>query len=628
MIAVGPPSVSAADGSGTGYNGVTLLRRQTNNDVVTTFANNPNPPTLGSAGPGTNMFPIWLRVRRTGNNFYFYTGADGTNWMLCGRATSQTQWPVATYVGMATTAAAKSSYTQSRFSQYGDFVAPAQPQVLLLGMANNVGGASPVDNPAGNPNGPAKWLSADTSVYNLLISRGYSVTIEAAGTCRIEDATGMSLIFWMGTSSSSDFPATTGGAGGGNGGNPNGFTWTPVPIIQAKDATLPKEGWVYSASDEGHVVGQTQLKIINTNNPIVKGFYVSNQVVQLQNAGQYFSYAKTNSGSAGLAPGFIPVAVNPTNNQFVSIYYADKASSGLANTGVFGATNFIAHRRVGLWLGDNGGDPAGDFSNRTSDGDRLLQNAISWAIATNEVPYITNPPVNTAVVAGNSAQFTVGAWGPSPFRYQWYKISGGTTNPVGGSYANYYTPATTLADSGIQFQVVVTGLYGSVTSSVVTLTVQNGLIITGQPQNQTNTVGGTVTFNVTLTGTSPSYQWYSNNVAILLNANNTSYTTVPLTLANNGDVYKCIVTNLVSSVTSSNATVTVISTAPPGISSFKMIDSTHFSINWSNGSSTSMLLSSTNLAVPGWTPVVTNPGLPYTITVSPNTSKQFFKVQQ
>jgi hypothetical protein len=100
-----------------------------------------------------------------------------------------------------------------------------------------------------------------------------------------------------------------------------------------------------------------------------------------------------------------------------------------------------------------------------------------------------------------------------------------------------------------------------------------------------------------------------------------------LTFANNGDIYKVTVTNLVTSVTSSNATVTV---PKLGISSFSRIDSTHFSINWSNGSANSVLYSSTNL-VPlssGWIPIVTNPALPYTITVSPNAPEQFFRVKQ
>jgi cytochrome P450 len=45
------------------------------------------------------------------------------------------------------------------------------------------------------------------------------------------------------------------------------------------------------------------------------------------------------------------------------------------------------------------------------------------------------------------------------------------------------------------------------------------------------------------------------------------------------------------------------------------VDSTHWSINWSNGTSASVLLSTTNLSgSSSWTPVATNPSLPYTIT--------------
>jgi hypothetical protein len=254
----------------------------------------------------------------------------------------------------------------------------------------------------------------------------------------------------------------------------------------------------------------------------------------------------------------------------------------------------------------------------------LLLNAFNWAVANETNPPTLTGPANVAAAAGNTATFSVTPTGPAgPFGYQWY--SNGVAI-AGATFPDYTTPATTLANNGDQYQVVVSSLNGSVTSVVATLTVQTGLVITVQPQNQTNFLGLTATFNVTVTGTSPSYQWFSNNV-VIAGANSSSYTTAPLTFANNGDIYKVTVTNLVTSVTSSNATVTV---PKLGISSFSRIDSTHFSINWSNGSANSVLYSSTNL-VPlssGWIPIVTNPTLPYTITVSPNAPEQFFRVKQ
>jgi hypothetical protein len=438
----------------------------------------------------------------------------------------------------------------------------------------------------------------------------------------------MSLIFWQGTTSSGNLnqlPPYTG--------TPGTFTWTPVPIIQAKDSTLYKEGWVYGSGDVGHAGSQTNVQIVDTNNPIVKGLYNVGQVVQVNSNAQYFSYTRVNGyngAASGLAPGFKVVATTYPQG-YPTIYYADRASSGLITNGTFGGTNYIAHRRVGLWLGDNGGNPAGDFGDRTSDGNTLLMNAINWAIATNEAPFITNAPSSKTVATGSTASFAVTAYGPGPYTYQWFKITGVATNLVGGSYATYITPATVLADSGTQFQVVVTGLAGSVTSSVVTLTVQNPVGIATQPQPATATVGATATFTVTATGTAPAYQWYSNTVAIA-GATAASYTTPALTMTASNAQYYVKVSNAVSTTNSATVALTVQNapSLPPGISGFTRIDSSHLSINWSNGSASSVLLWTTNVTQPmsNWVPVVTNPALPYAITIDPSKGQNFFRVKQ
>jgi hypothetical protein len=95
-----------------------------------------------------SLYPVWLRMRRTGANLYLYTGAEGTNWLLCGRVAGlPSGFPQAAYVGMAT-AAYQNSTTQARFNQYGNFVAPAKKQVLLVGLDNSITGSGPADTPA------------------------------------------------------------------------------------------------------------------------------------------------------------------------------------------------------------------------------------------------------------------------------------------------------------------------------------------------------------------------------------------------------------------------------------------------------------------------------------------------
>src|SRR5207249_3632478 len=87
--------------------------------------------------------------------------------------------------------------------------------------------------------------------------------------------------------------------------------------------------------------------------------------------------------------------------------------------------------------------------------------------------------------------------------------------------------------------------------------------ITTQPVDQTVTLGQAANFTVTATGTMPlSYQWTKNGVNIT-GATQASYTTPPTTLADNGSHFAAPVTNSCVSLTSINATLTVVT--PPSI---------------------------------------------------------------
>src|SRR2546423_13196623 len=100
-------------------------------------------------------------------------------------------------------------------------------------------------------------------------------------------------------------------------------------------------------------------------------------------------------------------------------------------------------------------------------------------------PLITTQPASQTVTAGQTATFTVGATGPAPLSYQWRKSG---TAISGATAPTYTTPATTSADSGSQFTVVVSNTAGSVTSNAATLTVNASATapsITTQPASQT-----------------------------------------------------------------------------------------------------------------------------------------------
>ncbi|MCK6470111.1 MAG: tandem-95 repeat protein [Planctomycetes bacterium] len=172
-------------------------------------------------------------------------------------------------------------------------------------------------------------------------------------------------------------------------------------------------------------------------------------------------------------------------------------------------------------------------------------------------PAITTQPASVAVTAGQAATFNVTATGTAPLSYQWRKNG---TAISGATNSSYTTPATTTADHGALFSVVVSNSAGSVTSANATLTVNSAAVapaITSQPVSVAVTAGQAATFNVTATGTAPlSYQWRKNGVNIA-NATSAGYTTPVTTAADSGALFSVVVSNSAGSVTSSNATLTV-----------------------------------------------------------------------
>ena len=89
-------------------------------------------------------------------------------------------------------------------------------------------------------------------------------------------------------------------------------------------------------------------------------------------------------------------------------------------------------------------------------------------------------------------------------------------------------------------------------------------VITQQPQSLTVTQGQTATFTVAATGTPPpTYQWFRDGVPVP-GGSNDELTIDPVQLADNGSVFKVVVSNPAGSVESASATLTVIAdTTPP-----------------------------------------------------------------
>ena len=150
--------------------------------------------------------------------------------------------------------------------------------------------------------------------------------------------------------------------------------------------------------------------------------------------------------------------------------------------------------------------------------------AISAATLAGPEPIIVTQPASQTNWVGLAAQFSVDASGPPiPLFYQWWKQSGGGYVPLAdvGQSSGSTTPTLTISNlvfpDATNYYVVVTNAYGSVTSSVVTLTVlppigtlAGGVVSLYSPTDGVDPTPTNI-FNLTEEGTLDWIKWNSSN---------------------------------------------------------------------------------------------------------------------
>ena len=204
----------------------------------------------------------------------------------------------------------------------------------------------------------------------------------------------------------------------------------------------------------------------------------------------------------------------------------------------------------------------------TNSAGAATSNAARLAVTADAVaPAISSQPASQSVVTGSAATFMVAATGGGTLAYQWKK--NGIDIP-GATASTYTTPATSSADHGARFSVVVTNSAGAATSNDASLTVTAEAVapaITSQPENLSVTTGQTASFSVIATGTSPGYQWKKNG-ADIPGATSSTYTTPATSIADHDALFTVVVTNGAGAATSNTARLTVtVAVVAPGISS-------------------------------------------------------------
>jgi uncharacterized repeat protein (TIGR03803 family) len=198
-------------------------------------------------------------------------------------------------------------------------------------------------------------------------------------------------------------------------------------------------------------------------------------------------------------------------------------------------------------------------------------------------PVITAQPVSLAVIGGTTVTFTSGALGSQlncQWQYNGIRVTNGggvsvsqttetNADNIDVSVASALTISNVAAADGGIYAFVASNAAGVAVSSNAVLTIiPSGPVIVQQPISQTALVGATVQFSVAADGDSPlTCQWQQNEINLTDTGGVSGSATPTLTItgASSASIgtYTVVVSNAISTVTSTGAVLTV-EVAVPG----------------------------------------------------------------
>jgi len=191
-------------------------------------------------------------------------------------------------------------------------------------------------------------------------------------------------------------------------------------------------------------------------------------------------------------------------------------------------------------------------------------------------PSVAVQPVDVSISAGGDASFSVTATGVA-LRYQWQsraQAGAAWVDVPGANAASYLLRAATAALNGYQYRVIVSsGGVVAPDSGLATLAVTpvaQAPAITVQPASTATSTGRTVTFGIVVDGIGLLYQWQRSIDAgatwvDIVAATAAAYSIDAPTADMNGFLYRVVVSNALSALTSAPARLAVSSTSLAGL---------------------------------------------------------------
>ena len=295
-------------------------------------------------------------------------------------------------------------------------------------------GAEWIQRSAPNANWVSAASSSDGSKLVAAVNGGVIYTSTNSGVAWVSN--NVPKLYWNSVASSSDGSKLVAlfGVGGIYTSTNSGAAWTQT--------TAPNANWFLVASS-------------SDGSKLVAGVYDGE------------IYTSTNSGAAWTQTSlptnvyWYSVASSSDGNKFVAVVLG----GGIYTSTDSGATWILTSAPTSSWISVAS----------SSDGTRLVAAIISGGIYTAYIktnpPSITQQPFNLASCPGSSSVLGVTVTGTPPFDYHWRKdgtnlVNGG--NVTGSTTTNLTLLNVSQSDSA-RYDVIITNVVGSVTSSVATL---------------------------------------------------------------------------------------------------------------------------------------------------------------
>ncbi len=221
--------------------------------------------------------------------------------------------------------------------------------------------------------------------------------------------------------------------------------------------------------------------------------------------------------------------------------------SGSNLVGATGSSYFIANAQIA---------DSGTYSLVASNSAGIITNSLTLTVSASNVPPNITGPTDQTVLQGNNATFAASVSGLPLPTLQW-RVNGADLS--GATGVSLTLTNVQYSSNGFVYSLVASNVAGLATNSA-TLYVLVPPTIAQQPTNLSVVTGSPASLSVVATGVpTVKYQWNKNGSPVA-NATNAFYHLASTSGADNGAVFAVTVTNSVGAVTSSNVTLTVLST--------------------------------------------------------------------